>query len=223
VAALLTPVQIMVGDWAAHYVAEYQPTKLAAMEGVYETERGVPLHVGGVEIDGELRYAVEIPNGLSLLARWDPNAEISGLAEVAPADRPPVNVVHPAFQIMVAIGLGLLALSAWYGVAWWRRRELPRGPWFWRLAALAGPATVVALEAGWVTTEVGRQPWIVWGVMRTSDAVNPAPGLWVGLVVVSVVYVVLTVATVYVLRRLATDRPVPVAPQEADVASYPVP
>jgi cytochrome bd ubiquinol oxidase subunit I len=222
-AAVLTPVQIGVGDWAAHFVADYQPAKLAAMEGVFETERGVPLHVGGVEIDGELRYAVEIPNGLSLLAHWDPNAEITGLAEVAPADRPPVNVVHPAFQVMVAIGLGLLALSAWFGLARWRRRELPRGPWFWRLAVLAGPAAVVALEAGWVTTEVGRQPWVVWGVMRTSEAVNPAPGLWVGLVVVGVVYAVLTVATVYVLRRLAIDRPVPIAPQEADVASLQAP
>jgi cytochrome d ubiquinol oxidase subunit I len=222
-AAVLTPVQIGVGDWAAHFVADYQPAKLAAMEGVFETERGVPLHVGGVMIDGELRYAVEIPNGLSLLAHWDPNAEITGLAEVAPADRAPVNVVHPAFQIMVAIGLGLLALSIWFGLAWWRRRELPRGRWFWRFAVLAGPAVVVSLEAGWVTTEVGRQPWVVWGVLRTSDAVNPAPWLWVGLVVVGVVYAVLTVATVYVLRRMATDRPVPIAPQEADVASVPVP
>src|SRR5215470_9707763 len=222
-AALLVPVQIGVGDWVARFVADYQPTKLAAMEGVFQTERGVPLHVGGVEIDGELRYAVQIPDGLSLLAHGNPNAEIRGLAEVAPADRPPVNVVHPAFQVMVDIGLGLLALSAWFGVAWWRRREPPRGPWFWRLAAIAGPAAVLALEAGWVTTEVGRQPWIVWGVLRTADAVNPAPGLWVGLVVVGVVYAVLTVATIYVLRRLATDRPVPIAPQEADVASFPVP
>jgi cytochrome d ubiquinol oxidase subunit I len=222
-AAVLTPVQIGVGDWAAHFVADYQPTKLAAMEGVFATERGVPLHIGGVEIDGELRYAVEIPDGLSLLAHWDPDAEIRGLDEVALADRPPVNVVHPAFQVMVGIGLGLLALSAWFGLAWWRRREQPRGRWFWRFAALAGPAAVLALEAGWVTTEVGRQPWIVWGVLRTSDAVNPAPGLWVGLVVVGLVYAALTVASVYVLRRLVTDRPVPVAPQEADVAGSPVP
>jgi cytochrome bd ubiquinol oxidase subunit I len=222
-AAVLTPVQIGVGDWAAHFVAEYQPVKLAAMEGVFETERGVPLHVGGIEIDGELRYAVEIPNGLSLLAHWDPNAEITGLNEVPPGDRPPVNVVHPAFQIMVAMGLGLLALSLWCGVVWWRRRQLPASRWFWRCAVLAGPASIIALEAGWVTTEVGRQPWIVWGVQRTADAVNPAPGLWVGLVVVAAVYAVLTVTTVTVLRRLATDRPVPIAPQEADVAEYPVP
>jgi len=122
----------------------------------------------------------------------------------------------------VAAGFGLLALGVWFGLVWWRRRAPPRSRWFFRAAALAGPAAVVALEAGWVTTEVGRQPWIVYGIQRTRDAVNPAPGLWVGLVVVTAVYVALTVATVYVLRRLARDRPVPLAPQEPDVEAYPV-
>jgi cytochrome d ubiquinol oxidase subunit I len=212
VAAVLTPVQIGVGDWAARFVAEYQPVKLAAMEGVYQTANGVPLHVGGVVVDGEMRYAVEIPNGLSLLAHWDPNARIAGLDEVPPEDRPPVNVVHLAFQLMVALGLGLLGLSAWQALVWWRRKGLPASRWFWRAAALGGPAAVLALEAGWVTTEVGRQPWIVYGVQRTSDAVNPAPGLWLGLVAVVVVYAGLTAGTVYVLRRLASDRPL--APQD---------
>jgi len=221
-AAVLTPVQIGVGDWAAHFVAEYQPAKLAAMEGVFATERGAPLHVGGVAVDGEMRYAVEIPNALSLLAHWDPDAEIAGLNELPPDQRPPVNVVHLSFQAMVAAGFGLLALGVWFGLVWWRRRAPPRSRWFFRAAALAGPAAVVALEAGWVTTEVGRQPWIVYGIQRTRDAVNPAPGLWVGLVVVTAVYVALTVATVYVLRRLARDRPVPLAPQEPDVEAYPV-
>ena len=147
-AAALTPVQIGVGDWAAHFVADNQPVKLAAMEGVYETERGAPLHLGGVELDGELRYAVEIPFGLSLLAHWDPDAEIMGLNEVPPADRPPVNVVHLSFQTMVAAGTGLLLLGAWFGLAWLRRRDLPRSPWFLRLAALSGVAAVVALRRG---------------------------------------------------------------------------
>jgi cytochrome d ubiquinol oxidase subunit I len=131
-----------------------------------------------------------------------------------------VNVVHLAFQSMVAVGLGLLALSAWYAFVWWRRRRPPESPWFWRAAVLAGPAAVVALEAGWVTTEVGRQPWIVYGILRTREAVNPAPGLWLGLVAVVLVYAALTGATVYVLRRLARDRPVPLAPQEADVEEF---
>lgn len=220
VAAILTPVQIGVGDWAAHFVAENQPVKLAAMEGVFETEQGADLHLGGIAIDGELKYALAIPNGLSLLAHWNPDAEIVGLNEVPEADRPPVNVVHWAFQIMVGCGMALLALAGWAALEWKRRRDLPRSRWFLRAAAVSGPAAVLALEAGWVVTEVGRQPWIVFGVLRTSDAVNPAPGLVYGFILVSVVYAVLTVATVYVLRRMVKDRPVPVAPQERDVIDY---
>jgi cytochrome bd ubiquinol oxidase subunit I len=219
-AAALTPVQIVVGDWAAHFVADYQPTKLAAMEGVFRTANGVPLHLGGVAVDGQLRYALEIPNGLSLLAHWSPDAQVLGLDRVPPADRPPVNVVHLAFQGMVGMGFALLALSAWLAVVWFRRRELPANRWFYRATALSGVAAVVALECGWVTTEVGRQPWTVYGLLRTRDAVNPAPGLWVGLVVVALVYLLLTIASVYVLRMLARSSPVPAAPQEEDVRGY---
>ncbi|MGH7749056.1 MAG: cytochrome ubiquinol oxidase subunit I, partial [Candidatus Dormibacteria bacterium] len=120
-----------------------------------------------------------------------------------PADqRPPVNVVHLAFDLMVGIGVGLLALGGWLGFTWWRRGTLPRSPWVLRAAVLAGPAAVAAMEAGWVTTEVGRQPWIVYRVLRTADAVNTAPGLPIGLFVLIAVYTVITVCTVYVLRRL---------------------
>jgi cytochrome bd ubiquinol oxidase subunit I len=217
VAAILTPVQIGVGDWAAHFVAERQPVKLAAMEGVFATARGVPLHLGGIAVDGELRYALEVPNGLSLLAHWDPDAEIRGLDKVPERDRPPVNVVHISFQIMVAAGFALLGLVGWFLVGRRRRADLARSRWFLRAASLAGVLAVVALEAGWVTTEVGRQPWIVYGIERTRDAVNPAPGLRYGFWLVTAVYAVLTVVTVLVLRRLARDVPVPVAPQEQDV------
>jgi cytochrome d ubiquinol oxidase subunit I len=111
--------------------------------------------------------------------------------------------VHLSFDVMVGIGFALLVLGLWLGVSWWRRRDLPRTRWFLRAASVTGIAACCALEAGWVTTEVGRQPWIVWGQMRTADAVNPAPGLLIGLVAVLAVYVVMTIATVYVLRRMA--------------------
>jgi cytochrome d ubiquinol oxidase subunit I len=220
VAAVMAPIQIGVGDWSAHFVADNQPVKLAAMEGIFETQRNAPLHVGGVVIGDEMRFAVEIPSGLSLLAHFDPNAEIMGLNAVPEDERPPVNVVHIAFQLMVGSGFALLALSVWLAIAWKRHKDLPRSAWFLRAGALSGLLAVLALEAGWVVTEVGRQPWIVFGILRTSDAVNPAPGLVYGFVLVCVVYLFLTVATVYVLRRLARDIPVPLAPQESDITNY---
>jgi cytochrome d ubiquinol oxidase subunit I len=221
IASIMAPVQVVVGDWAARHVADHQPAKLAAMEGVYRTANGVPLHVGGVVIDERMRYAIEIPDGLSLLAHGDPNARIMGLDELPAADRPPVNIVHLSFQTMVGCGFALLAAAAWFAYAWKRKKLF--GTWFLRAAALCGPAAVVALEAGWTTTETGRQPWIVYNLVRTHDAVNPAPGLLWGLVFVIIVYSGLTVASVYVLRRLARDKPIPVAPQEADVEGFPVP
>jgi cytochrome d ubiquinol oxidase subunit I len=206
-AAILTPVQIAAGDYAARFLAGYQPAKLAAIEGLYHTGPNAPLHVGGIVQDGQLRYAIEIPNGLSLLVGYRPSTVVQGLDRVPVADRAPITPVHLAFDTMVGIGFGLLLLGLWLLLAWWRRRDLPRSPWFLRAGAIAGVASVVALEAGWVVTEVGRQPWIVYGHQRTADAVNPAPGLGVGLAIVLVAYVLLTIGTVYVLRRLA-------APQE---------
>ena len=203
VAAAITPVQIFVGDWAARFVADHQPMKLAAMEAMFETRRGAPLHIGGIVIDGRLRYAVEIPNGLSLLAHWSPNAVIKGLNSVPPDQRPPVNVVHIAFDAMVFCGFALLALGLWFAIAWIRRKDIPVSRWFLRTCGAAGVLAVVALEAGWTVTEVGRQPWIVYGVLRTKDAVSTAPGLRYGLYALVFVYAALTVATVYVLRRLA--------------------
>ncbi|MBX6766493.1 MAG: cytochrome ubiquinol oxidase subunit I, partial [Actinomadura rubrobrunea] len=211
-AAAITPVQIVIGDSLARFLAHHQPTKLAAMEGLNRTSSHVDLSLGGVYLDGRLQYALHIPDALSLLVGFRPSTVVQGLDAVPAADRPPVTPVHLSFQVMVAIGLGLLLLGLWLGLAWWRRRHLPRSPWFLRLTVLSGPAAVVALETGWITTEVGRQPWVVWRHLRTADAVNPAPGLWAGLVVVLAVYVVLTAATVYVLNRLRTQRVT--APQE---------
>jgi cytochrome d ubiquinol oxidase subunit I len=221
-AAVVALPQIVVGDWAARFVADHQPIKLAAMEGVFETARGVPLHIAGVAIDGGLRYAIGIPHGLSLLAHADPDARIVGLNTVPPADRPPVNIVHWGFQVMVGLGFAMLLLALWLGAYWWRRRDMPATRWFLLATSVSGVAAVAALEAGWTVTEVGRQPWIVYGVLRTADAVNPAPGLVWGAALVGAVYAVLTGASVYVLRRLARDAPVPIAPQEQDVTGFTV-
>ena len=208
-AAVLTPVQIAVGDWAAKFLHERQPIKLAAIEGVFRSGSHVPVHLGGIYVDGEMKYAIEIPNGLSLLTGYKPSTFITGLETVPAENRPPVNIVHLAFQGMVGIGFALLALSGLFALVWLRKRRLPRTPWFWRAAALAGVGAALALEAGWVTTEVGRQPWVVYGVLRTADAVNPAPGLRWGFYLVTVVYAVLTAITVVVLRRMTRTTPVP--------------
>jgi cytochrome d ubiquinol oxidase subunit I len=215
VAAIAAPVQIGVGDWAANMVAEHQPAKLAAMEGLYKTGTGVPLALGGIYVDNELKYAINMPYGLSLLVTHDPNGKVVGLDSVPPEDRPPVNVTHLSYNAMVGLGFALLALGAWLGWAWWRRRDIPRTPWFLRAVALSGVGAVLAMEAGWVATEVGRQPWIVYQIMRTSEAVSTAPGLRYGFYAVVAVYIVLTALTVHVLRRLARHHET-LAPQEPE-------
>jgi cytochrome d ubiquinol oxidase subunit I len=205
VAAVVAPAQVLVGDWAAREVAKHQPTKLAAFEGLGRTQAGAPLHMGGWydEETGEVRYGLEIPRLLSLLAFHDPNATVEGLDRVPPEDRPPVNVVRMAFFTMVGIGTLLAAFGVVLLVLWWRRRALPDGRWFLRLVAALGPLSVVALISGWVTTEVGRQPWVVYGHMRTEDAVTGAGGIPLGYAALVVIYVALAAATTWLLRRLA--------------------
>jgi cytochrome d ubiquinol oxidase subunit I len=202
--ALIAPVQIVVGDWAARFVAERQPVKLATLEGQWETRAGAPLRIGGIPIPGEerTRFAIEIPKGLSILAYGNPNAVVRGLKDVPPALRPNPVPVHVSFQVMVAAGFGLLALGGVFGWTWWRRKRLPEGRWFLRAAAAAGPAAFVAIECGWIVTEVGRQPWIVQGVMRTADAATTRPVGW-ELVATIVVYTLLGAACSWLLLRLA--------------------
>lgn len=202
-ASLAAPVQIVVGDWIARRVAETQPTKLAAFEGLGETTAGAPLHLGGWYDDGEVKGGIEIPKLLSLLATHDPDATVEGLAEVPEGDRPPVNLVRITFQTMVAIGTFLAALGALHILFLIRRKAMPRSRWFYRCVAAAGPLSVVALISGWVATEVGRQPWVVYGVMRTPEAVTGADGIPIGYATLVVVYVALIAATVWILRRLA--------------------
>jgi cytochrome d ubiquinol oxidase subunit I len=205
VAAIVTPVQIGVGDWAARFLAERQPVKFAALEGLQETTTRAPLTIGGLYIDDEVRYGLEIPGALSWLAHRDVDAEVAGLDEVPVSEQPPVAVVRTAFQVMVGVGTGLLLLSTWFGLHWWRRRRLPTSRVFLWAAVAAGPGAALALEAGWVATEVGRQPWIVYGVMKVQDAVTTAPGIRFGYFALIGVYSAMTVGTIFVLRRLASE------------------
>ena len=180
IAALAAPVQVLVGDWAARDVAKGQPTKLAALEGLARTTKGAPEHLLGWYEHGTIKFGIEIPKLLSLLSFHDPNARVQGLDAVPAADQPPVNVVRVAFQTMVGIGTLLAVLGVVFVVVRVRRKRLPDSPLFYRALVLAGPLSVVALISGWVTTEVGRQPWVVYHVMRTSQAVTGASGIPVG-------------------------------------------
>jgi len=206
VAALATPLQVVVGDVAARAVRTDQPAKFAAMELTTGTGPNQSLQIGGVLSGGHARGAISIPGVDSLLAGGSRATVIQGLDRVPAADRPPATVVHLAFQTMVGIGFGLLALGTWIGWAWWRRRDLPRSRWFLRAVALSGPASVVALEAGWITTEVGRQPWIAYHLLRTRDAVTTVGGVWGWYAGVVTLYTLVGLATVWVLVSMARRR-----------------
>jgi cytochrome bd ubiquinol oxidase subunit I len=193
-AALAAPAQLLVGDWAARTVAERQPVKLAAFEGLEETKEGAGFDLGA---------GIEIPRLLSLLAFHDPNAVVQGLDSVPQDDQPPVGIVKLSFRAMVAIGTGMAALGLWFVWVWWRQGRLPGSPWFHRAVVAAGPLSVVALVAGWVTTEVGRQPWVVYEVMRTEEAVTGAGGIPVGFAALGLVYAGLAAVAYVMLRRLS--------------------
>jgi cytochrome bd ubiquinol oxidase subunit I len=203
IAALAAPVQVLVGDWAARDVATTQPIKLAAIEGMYKTTRGAPEHVLGWYTDHQLKYAIAIPHLLSILSFHSWNATVQGLESVPAGRRPPVNVVHWSFQIMVGIGTMLALLGVVYLGMWIWKRRMPDSIWFFRALILAGPLSVVALIAGWVVTEVGRQPWVVYGVMRTDAAVTGAHGIPVGYGALAASYLVVACGLAWVLRRLA--------------------
>ncbi|WP_245679215.1 cytochrome ubiquinol oxidase subunit I [Actinomadura hibisca] len=221
--AVCAPLQVLVGDWATRFVADNQPIKFAAMEGVEHTQAGQPF-----------KFAIfEIPNALSLMLKFDAHATLRGLDSFPADQRPPAEVVRTGFELMIVMGMFLLALAAWWGLTWFLRRraagrvgelnaraDLPWKPWFLRAATVAGVAAVIAMEAGWTVTEVGRQPWIVYGVMRVEEAVNPNPGLRFGLYVVLVVYAVLAAATISVLRRMRR-RPEPAAPADSPKEKVP--
>jgi cytochrome d ubiquinol oxidase subunit I len=203
VAALASPAEVLVGDWAGRVVAQQQPVKLAAFEGLGHTEKGAPLHILGWYENGTVKYGIALPKMLSLLSYHDLNARVAGLDSVPADQRPPVNITRVSFQVMAGIGTLLAILGLVYLVTRVRRRRLPDSRWFYWGVVAAGPLALVALVAGWIVTEVGRQPWVVYQVMRTSQAVTGAGGIAVGYATLLVVYIGVAVGVWWILRRLA--------------------
>lgn len=218
--------QPLSGDSLAKSVARTQPVKLAAFEGHFQTEQGAAFRIGAIpdEAAGVTHYSIEIPYLLSILAYGDPNAVVKGLNEYPAADRPPVVIVHIAFQIMVGCGVAMMLVALWAAWRYLRGRRNQKwleSKWFLRLLIVAAPLGFIAIETGWVVTEVGRQPWIIHGVMRTSEAVTPMPGLIVPFLTFTVLYIFLAVITVWLLLRQVAASPKEPEPQpmEARVAA----
>jgi cytochrome d ubiquinol oxidase subunit I len=209
--AILLPLS---GDFLAKAVARNQPVKLAAFEGQFATASGAPLRIGGIpdEAARVTRHAVEIPYALSILAYGDPRATVKGLNEFPQDAQPPVAIVHFAFQIMVACGMAMLCVAVWGAWTHWRSRRgksptLFASKWFLRSLVLTAPLGFVAIETGWTVTEVGRQPWIIYGVMRTSHAVTPMHGLVVPFVAFTLLYIFLAAITIWLLLRQVAASP----------------
>ena len=223
-AAVLTPFQIFVGDTAARAIAQDQPVKFAAMEYVAQTSRQVPEWLAGVYVDGHIYGGIKIPDMDSLLVGFGPGTRVTGWDSVPPADRPPVAwLIHLTFDVMVGLGFLLLLAGLWAAWTWWRRRRWPRPRLFWLAGAVSGLAAVVAMECGWVVTEVGRQPWVVYGLQTTAQAATTNGGVLASLSIIIVVYAVLGTATIAILRMLSRrwrrddrdEAPVPYGPPRA--------
>ncbi|HVH67605.1 MAG TPA: cytochrome ubiquinol oxidase subunit I [Gemmatimonadales bacterium] len=205
-AAVLQPVS---GDFAARHVAVHQPLKLAAAEALFHTQSGAPLTLGGWPdlTARQTHFALELPYGLSLLAFHDPDAEVRGLDSAPQDEWPNVPAVHLSFQLMVALGTYLAVVALW--VAWlaWRGKDLAHHRWLMRAIALATPFGFVAIEAGWMVTELGRQPWVIYRVLKTSDAVTPMPGLVVPFIAFTLLYCFLGVIVAWLLYRQIVRSP----------------
>ncbi|CAN5613349.1 cytochrome ubiquinol oxidase subunit I [soil metagenome] len=199
-AAILQPLS---GDISAKFVAKIQPAKLAAMEAHFTTENSAALIIGGIpdEKNKEVNYALKIPGGLSFLANGDFKSEVKGLDSFPEEERPPVAISHYAFQIMVALGMIMMGIAIMYFIAVIRKRQWRNSRWLLQLFVWATPLGFIAVEAGWTVTEVGRQPWIIYGVMKTKDAVTPMPGIVYSFYLFSAVYVSLAMIVIFMLYR----------------------
>ncbi|WOK05643.1 cytochrome ubiquinol oxidase subunit I [Imperialibacter roseus] len=212
VAAFLQPFS---GHLSADDVAHRQPVKLAAMESHFETEKGASFVIGGIpdEEKGEVNYAIKIPYLLSILAFTDPMAEVKGLDAFPRDEWPPVAIVHFAFQTMIAIGVLLMLIGVIFLFGQWKKLLLVQRTWFLKILAFATPLGFLAVEAGWVVTEVGRQPWIIYGIMKTADAVTPMPGIAYSFYVTTGIYLLLAILVFWLMGRQIT-----VFNQEKEVA-----
>jgi cytochrome bd ubiquinol oxidase subunit I len=224
---IATPIQLFVGDTAAREVADHQPAKFAAMECIQESGSHQTEYLGGICTADGVKAAIGIPDLDSYLVGFSADTRVKGLNDIPDDERPPANtMLHLAFDAMVGIGTALLALGAWTAVVWWKRRDIPQTPWFLRIVAVTGAASILALWCGWIVTEVGRQPWIVQGYMRTSEAVTEADGIWFAFGLVLALYAALGTIAVLVLRSMsrrwreqgAENVQSPYAPQREEVA-----
>ncbi len=204
VACIATPIQFAVGDSAARAIAKDQPIKFAGIECVQNTHTHVTEYIYGRCTSSGVKGGLGIPGFDSFLVGFSTDTKVTGLDTVPADDRPPANtMLHWAFDTMIGICTALIALGAWLLVAWWRKRDIPKTPWFLRAVAVSGVSAVVALECGWIVTEVGRQPWVVYEVLRTKDAVTNASGVWITFVAILALYIALGVVLVVSLRAMS--------------------
>ncbi len=203
VAGITAPIQIFVGDWVARDVATEQPVKLAAMEGLAHTTKGASEHIFGWYTNGQVKGGIAIPHLLSILAFHSWDATVKGLDTVPASQQPPINITRITFQLMVGIGTLLAFAGVIFVIYRWRKRRLPAKRWFYYLAVACGPLSVVALLSGWIVTEVGRQPWTVYGYMTSAQAVTDARGVPIGYGVLAASYIVIGCALAWILWRLS--------------------
>ncbi|HEX6665574.1 MAG TPA: cytochrome ubiquinol oxidase subunit I [Solirubrobacterales bacterium] len=204
IGCIATPIQLFVGDTAAREVADHQPAKFAAMECIDKSGDHQTEYLGGICTSDGVKWAIPIPDLDSYLVGFSADTEVTGLNDIPDDEEPPANtMLHLAFDAMVGIGTALLALGAWFGFVWWKRRDIPKTPWFLRAVAVSGVGSIIALWCGWIVTEVGRQPWIVQGYMRTSEAVTEADGIWFAFAGVLLLYAGLGTTAILVLRGMS--------------------
>ena len=204
IACIATPIQLFVGDTAARAIADHQPAKFAAMECIQETGTHQDEYVGGICTDDGVKWGIAIPDLDSFLVGFSFDTKVIGLNDIPPDERPPANtLLHLAFDTMVGIGSALMLLALWLAYVWWKKRDFPATPWFLRAVAVSGAGAIVAMWCGWIITEVGRQPWIVYGYMRTEEAVTEAEGLWFVFGFVVLLYAALGTTAVLILRRMS--------------------